>query len=93
MDADGGKAVVSNLRVTLFNRTSEICKGVGKSISLDHVRQADSHVLKFTEAENRDGDRSQMVGARGGCAVHDGISFASMLVVLRLVRGVHSAPA
>lgn len=31
------------------------CKGVGKSISLDHVRQADSHVLKFIEAENRDG--------------------------------------
>jgi hypothetical protein len=23
-----------------------------------------------------------MVGARGGCAVHDGISFASKLVVL-----------
>jgi hypothetical protein len=31
------------------------CKGVSKSISLDHVRQADSHVLKFVEAENRDG--------------------------------------
>lgn len=31
------------------------CKGVGKSISLEHVRQADSHVLKFVETENRDG--------------------------------------
>ncbi|HKX06557.1 MAG TPA: hypothetical protein VJN67_00120 [Stellaceae bacterium] len=31
------------------------CKGVGKSISLDHVRQADSHTLKFIEAESRDG--------------------------------------
>jgi hypothetical protein len=31
------------------------CKGVGKSISLEHVRQADSHVLKFIETENRDG--------------------------------------
>jgi hypothetical protein len=31
------------------------CKGVGKSISLEHVRQTDSHVLKFITAENRDG--------------------------------------
>jgi hypothetical protein len=31
------------------------CKGVGKSISLEHVRQADSHVLKFVENENREG--------------------------------------
>jgi hypothetical protein len=31
------------------------CKGVGKSISLEHVRQTDSHVLKFTETENREG--------------------------------------
>jgi hypothetical protein len=31
------------------------CKGVGKSISLEHVRQADSHVLKFIQAESRDG--------------------------------------
>ena len=31
------------------------CKGVGKSISLEHVRQADSHVLKFIESENREG--------------------------------------
>ena len=27
------------------------CKGVGKSISLEHVRQTDSHVLKFITAE------------------------------------------
>ena len=31
------------------------CKGVGKSISLEHVRQADSHVLKFVQAEDCDG--------------------------------------
>jgi hypothetical protein len=31
------------------------CKGVGKSISLEHVRQTDSHVLKFIETEKRDG--------------------------------------
>jgi hypothetical protein len=31
------------------------CKGVGKSISLEHVRQTDSHVLKFIAAENRNG--------------------------------------
>jgi hypothetical protein len=31
------------------------CKGVGKSISLEHVRQTDSHVLKFVETENREG--------------------------------------
>ena len=31
------------------------CKGVGKSISLEHVRQTDSHVLKFIETENREG--------------------------------------
>jgi len=31
------------------------CKGVGKSISLEHVRQTDSHVLKFITAENRNG--------------------------------------
>jgi hypothetical protein len=31
------------------------CKGVGKSISLEHVRQTDSHVLKFIETENCEG--------------------------------------
>lgn len=31
------------------------CKGVTKSISLDHLRQTDSHVLTFTEREKRDG--------------------------------------
>jgi hypothetical protein len=31
------------------------CKGVGRSISLEHVRQTDSHVLKFIETENRGG--------------------------------------
>jgi hypothetical protein len=31
------------------------CKGVGKSISLEHVRQTDSHVLKFLTAESRNG--------------------------------------
>ena len=31
------------------------CKGVGKSISLQHVRQTDSHVLKFITAEDRNG--------------------------------------
>ena len=30
------------------------CKGVGKSISLEHLRQTDSHVLSFIEAENRE---------------------------------------
>jgi hypothetical protein len=29
------------------------CKGVGKSISLEHVRQTDSHVLKFITSEDR----------------------------------------
>jgi hypothetical protein len=31
------------------------CKGVSKSISLEHVRQTDSHVLKFITAEERNG--------------------------------------
>jgi SAM-dependent methyltransferase len=31
------------------------CKGVTKSVSLDHLRQADSHVLKFAETENHEG--------------------------------------
>jgi hypothetical protein len=31
------------------------CKGVGKSISLEHVRQTDSHVLKFITGENPNG--------------------------------------
>lgn len=31
------------------------CKGVSKSVALEHVRQADSHVLKFNEARNREG--------------------------------------
>jgi hypothetical protein len=31
------------------------CKGVSKSISLEHLRQTDSHVLKFITAENRNG--------------------------------------
>lgn len=31
------------------------CKGVSKSISLEHVRQTDSHVLKFIAAEDRNG--------------------------------------
>lgn len=31
------------------------CKGVGKSISLEHVRQTDSHVLKFITSEDRNG--------------------------------------
>jgi hypothetical protein len=31
------------------------CKGVGKSISLEHVRQTDSHVLKFIAAEDGNG--------------------------------------
>jgi hypothetical protein len=31
------------------------CKGVGKSISLEHVRQTDSHVLKFITAEEHNG--------------------------------------
>ncbi|GGF07506.1 hypothetical protein GCM10011611_11200 [Aliidongia dinghuensis] len=31
------------------------CKGVGKSVSLEHVRQADSHVLKFLETDKPDG--------------------------------------
>jgi hypothetical protein len=30
------------------------CKGVGKSISLEHVRQADSHVLKFIIYRDRE---------------------------------------
>jgi hypothetical protein len=40
------------------------CKGVGKNISLEHLRQADSHVLIFTEAENRDG-KGSCSGTRG----------------------------
>jgi hypothetical protein len=31
------------------------CKGVGKSISLEHVRQTDSHVLKFIAADDPNG--------------------------------------
>jgi hypothetical protein len=31
------------------------CKGVSKSISLEHVRQTDSHVLKFITAQDRSG--------------------------------------
>jgi hypothetical protein len=38
------------------------CKGVGKSISLEHVRQTDSHVLKFITAEGRNNGKGILFG-------------------------------